>query len=128
MRDFEVYEPVPTSSVPPGTTIIGTRCVLRWKGSTVKARLVCQGYSEQITDRDSIYASTPTFATLNVLLATALSRSYKISIGDISTAFLHAGITSEEPIYVKAPPEYYDKDTTWKLKKAMYRLESAPKS
>jgi hypothetical protein len=76
-----------------------------------------------------VYAATPTFSTLKLILAHALNNDFSMYIGDVSTAFLHASVI--QPTYV-SPPEDYQTDSkenvVWKLKRAMYGLKSAPKS
>ena len=57
--------------------------------SEVRARIVATGCAEVI---NSIYASTPMFCVLRILLtvALALARSWVAATGDIATAVLHA--------------------------------------
>jgi hypothetical protein len=56
----------------------------------VRARIVAKGYTEHIEDQDDVYASTPLFAVLRILLALSLARGWIVQVGDISTAFLQA--------------------------------------
>ena len=49
--------------------IIDSRWVYRSKGDEVRARIVAKGYTEHIEDQDDVYASTPLFAVLRILLA-----------------------------------------------------------
>ena len=63
-----------------------------------------------------------------MLLALAASLGWKVRLGDVSTAFLHAGLPEGEEIFVQPPPEYYsDPDVIWRLKKALYGLKSSPR-
>ena len=65
---------------------------------------------------------------LRVLLLLALLRGYAIRLFDVSTAFLHAALSSDKPIYVWPPVEFYPGRTIiWLLKKAMYGLRSSPR-
>ena len=48
--------------------------VNRPKGDDVRARIVAKGYTEQIEDQDEVYASTPLFAVLRILLALSMAR------------------------------------------------------
>ena len=85
-----------------------------------------------------MYASTPTFGALRILLLFALALGLMINTFDVSTAFLHApiegkgGYTNE--VYVIPPPEYLQSrglppdSIAWKLKKAMYGLRGAPRA
>ena len=96
---------------------------------SVRSRLVCRGFNEVIESRDDVYAATPTFSTLKLILSHALNNSYSMYVGDVSTAFLHAQVI--QPTFVM-PPNDYQSDSkekvVWKLQKAMYGLKSAPKS
>ena len=65
---------------------------------------------------------------LRVLLLLALLRGYAIQLFDVSTAFLHAALSSDKPIYVWPPIEFYPgQRIIWLLKKAMYGLRSSPR-
>lgn len=68
--------------------------VNRPKGDDVQARIVAKGYTEQIEDQDDVYASTPLFAVLRILLALSMARGWTVQVGDVSTAFLHAPAAS----------------------------------
>ena len=47
---------------------------------------------------------------------------------DVSTAFLHATRTEEEPIYLRPPMEFYDEESTlWRVKRAVYGLKTSPR-
>ena len=74
LRQFHVFVEVPTSSLPLDVlrTAITTRWVHRWKGDTVRSRLVCRGFNEPVADEDQTYASTPllVMAKLLILYAT----------------------------------------------------------
>ena len=64
--------------------------------------------------------------TMRLLLCMAMSRNWGITLGDVSTAFLHAAMSGE--VYVWPPKEFYPNgDCLWRLKKAMYGLRQAPK-
>ena len=109
--------------------IIGSKWVHRNKGDEVRSRIVGLGYDEVIKDADDIYASTPLFAILRVILCIALARGWSIKVGDISTAFLHASIGATSNILLKPPAEFYtNRNILWRLKKAMYGLRSSPKA
>ena len=53
---------------------------------------MAKGYKEVVNDLDDIYASTPIFCILRILLTLALAMRWTIKAGDISTAFLHAAL------------------------------------
>ena len=131
MKLHDVYEEVSVDGLPPETIrgAIDTRWVHKYKTPTqMRSRIVAKGYNEKIDDSDSIYASTPLFVILRLLLILALARGWKIRFGDVSTAFLHTPITSLFT-YIWPPKEYYPSGRTlWRLKKAMYGLRSSPKA
>lgn len=109
--------------------IIGTKWVHRNKGGEVRSCVVGLGYDEGIKDSDDVYASTPLFAILRVVLCIALARSWSIRVGDIRTAFLHALLGATTNILLKPPTEFYtNRNIYWRLKKAMYGLRSSPKA
>ena len=87
--------------------IIGSKWVNRDKGEEVRCRIVGLGYDENIEDEDDIYASTPLFAILRVILVIALAMNWMIKVGDISTAFLHAFVASVTGILLRPPKEFY---------------------
>ena len=131
IKDYKVYEEVSAEGWTPAELrkVIKTRWVLVWKGDEVKARLVAKGYSQDVTDYDT-YASTPLLCSLKILLLVAQTRKLEILFADVSTAFLHAELQSDEIIYVEPPTEYYPKGShkvVWKLRKALYGLKTAPK-
>eukprot|EP00438_Fugacium_kawagutii_P020509 Skav212686 [mRNA] locus=scaffold1930:133681:135171:+ [translate_table: standard] len=108
--------------------IIGSRWVHREKGDEVRSRIVGLGYDENIKDADDIYASTPLFSILRIILCMAICRDWAVRVGDISTAFLHADINASG-ILLRPPSEFYsNKNILWRLKKAMYGLRSSPKA
>ena len=96
MKDFEVFEEAAVQDVDPNLLngAIDSRWVQRWKGIEIKSRLVAKGYTEKIEDLDDVYASTPMLVVLRTLMAIALAMSWKIATADISTAFLHAALSS----------------------------------
>ena len=90
---------------------------------------MAQGYSQELDDPDDSFASTPQLLSLKVLLLFALAKNYKIIIGDVQTAFLHAELPKDDkPIYVRPPKEYYGGlSKLWKLRRPLYGLRTAPK-
>ena len=76
MRAQKVYEVTDVTKLTPQQrqelnldNIIDSRWVYRSKGDEVRARIVAKGYTEHIEDQDDVYASTPLFAVLRILLA-----------------------------------------------------------
>ena len=93
---------------------IGSNWVHRNKGDEVRLRIVGLGYDEVIKDADDVYASTPLFAILRVILCIALARSWSVIVGAISAAFLHAMLSASTNILLKLPAEFYnDRNILW---------------
>ena len=129
MKKQGVYTEVNINDLTPEqqATIIESRWVLRDKGDKVRARIVAKGYTEQIEDADTIYASTPIFCILRILLTIAMTRQWTIKAGDISVAFLHTNAATKD-LFMWPPQEFYNNtwQTVWRLHKAMYGLRSSP--
>ena len=125
MRDFGVFDEVDIDKVTHEAleSAISTKWVkLRKPDGTVRCRIVARGYTQQVEDKDETFASTPSLTTLRLLLTLAVAKGWHISIGDISTAFLHALVS--EDFYVIPPLEFYPEGRTlWKLRKALYGLK-----
>ena len=104
LNSFDTYEEVPVSSVDDSifSTVMTLLWVHVWKGF-VKSRLCVRGYNQKVNDLDETYASTPVIYVLRILLVMALSRGWLISFYDISTAFLHAALNSDDPVYSWPP-------------------------
>ena len=109
-RVVEVFEEVQTSSLTDAQldTVISTRWVMvRNHDGTVRCRRVVRGY-DQVKETDDTFASTPSLKTLKLLLTLSVAFGWRISTFDISTAFLHALITTEG-IFVIPPLEFLPK-------------------
>jgi hypothetical protein len=128
----DVYEAIPLDTLTKEERdhLISSRWVDKWKGTSVKSRLVCRGFSEQVIDKDDTFASTPLLTTLRMLLTIGLSRGWNFYTGDISTAFLHAALEEGGRIIVRPPDDMQDElgPIAWRLKKAMYGLRTAPRT
>ena len=74
--------------------IIKSRWSFRQKGDIVRARIVAKEYTEEV--KDNVYASTPIFCVLRLLLTMSLVNKWKVKAGDISTAFLHAKAATDD--------------------------------
>ena len=111
MRKFDVFTEVPISSLPSETlrTAITTRWVHRWKGDSVRSRLVCRGFTEEVKDEGQTYASTPLLVMVKLLVLLSLSLNWHIEFWDVGIAFLHASVSAE--LYVAPPKEFYDQGT-----------------
>ena len=130
MKKFDVYDEVDTSawSAAEKKALVATKWVMAQKTpESVRARLVCKGFKEQIDDKDTVFAATPNFSTLMALLTVGLATDVQFHFMDISTAFLHAPVQHE--VYAQPPSEATSGSSiAWKLKRAMYGLRSAPAS
>ena len=101
MKNFDVFDEVPTSSLSEEalSEAISTRWVkVRKSDGTVRCRIVVRGYTQQVDDRDELFASTPSLTTLKLLLTLSSAFGWHIATGDVSTAFLHAAVDGD--IYV----------------------------
>ena len=111
--------------------IIESKWANKPKQDEVRCRIVAKGFLETIQDLDNIYARTPIFGILRILLTMAQRNHWTIQAGDVSTAFLHAPAATDN-LYMWPPPELYpsghNTTTVWKLNKAIYGLRSSPKS
>ena len=129
MLNFDVFEEFKMSDLTPEQleTVIPTRWVeTRKSDGTCRCRSAVRGYDQVVEDPDETYASTPSLLTLNTLLTLAVARGWRVTLADISTAFLHALMDGD--VWVHPPVEHYPEGgVVWKLKRALYGLESAPK-
>nr|GEW10628.1 putative reverse transcriptase domain-containing protein [Tanacetum cinerariifolium] len=129
----DVWELVPQ---PKNMTIIETKWVYRNKldeNSVVsrnKARLVAHGYNQQEgINYDETYAVVAMLESIRILLDYACALDYKLFQMDVKSAFLN-GLSIEE-VYAAQPPGFIDFEKpnhVYKLKKALYSLNQAPKA
>ncbi|CAE7938227.1 unnamed protein product [Symbiodinium sp. KB8] len=113
MKKFEVCDEVKIEDCT-GEQInaaLDCRWVKVWKGEN---ELICRGVVrgcvqnvEKSGEEANLSASTPLLVTMRLLLCMAMARNWGITLGDASTAFLHAAMSGK---------------CLWKLKKAMYGL------
>ena len=70
MKDQSVFTEVDGNTVTTEqqANIIESRRVLKQKHNEVRARVVAKGYTERVTDHDLVFASTPLFCILRILL------------------------------------------------------------
>ena len=97
----------------------------------MKCRLVAKDLKvkDLFRDKDELYAATPAFVTLKVLLTMALANRWGIWSLDIGAAFLHAKLPQDKKIFVWPPEDQLQfHGYLWQLEKAMYGLRVAPKS
>ena len=131
MKDFDVYDEVLVKDCTDEQVneALDCRWVKVWKNETdLRCRVVVRGCFQNVekNEEDNLFASTPSLVTMRLLLCMAMSRNWGRTLGDVSTAFLHAAMSGE--VYVWPPKEFYPNgDCLWKLKKAMCGLRQAPK-
>ena len=131
MRNFEVYDEVKVDDCTQEQIdgALDCRWVKVWKSEDeLRCRVVVRGCFQNVekSEEDNLFASTPSLVTMRLLLCVALARNWGITMGDVSTAFLHALMNEE--VFVWPPKEFYPEgDCLWRLKKAMYGLRQAPK-
>ncbi|CAI7848500.1 unnamed protein product, partial [Closterium sp. NIES-54] len=118
--------------LPPGKKAISSKLIFRHKygpdGALThyKSRLVAKGFQQtKGKDFDKIFAPVGKGTTLQVSLAMAANRGWRVKQMDITTAFLN-GIILEE-LYMLQPEGLDDgSGKVCELKKAIYGLKQAP--
>ena len=132
MKQQNVYTEVHIDTLSPQQrkNINQSRWALRNKGTEVRARIDAKGFTEPVTHIDNIYASTPIYSVLRLLLTISLNNNWIVRTGDISVAFLHAAAAATYDLHMYPPTEFYNKSDgiVWKLNKAIYGLRSSPKA
>ena len=131
MKEFDVYDEVLVKDCTEEQVneALDCRCIKVWKNEIdLRCKVVVRGCFQNVekNEEDNLFASTPSLVTMRLLLCMAMSRNWGITLGDVSTAFLHAPTSGE--VYVWPPKEFYPNgDCLWKLKKAMDGLRQVPK-
>ena len=134
LDEHEVEELVPSTEVPLGCSIIGTRWVFRVKtDERFKARLVVQDWAQQHgPDCFTTFAPIFRIESLRLLLAIAASRGWRVLAMHVQTAFLNGKL--EEDVYTKQAPETgfekinerTNRPLVMKLRKSLYGLCQSP--
>ena len=109
-----------------GNAICAKWAKTRKPDGCVRCRLVIHGFDQKSDQNvDDTFASTPSLATLKLLLTLAASFNWTVTCGDISTAFLYALITRQDLRVIFC--EFYPAgNVVWKLERALYGLRNAP--
>ena len=131
LHDHDVADLIPVSSVPAGSSIIGTRWVFRVKtDGRFKARVVVQGWAQQHgIDCFTTFAPVCRIGSQRLLLAIAAAHGWLVLAMDVQTAFLNG--TLSEDVYTYQAPGFEKLDgngqpLVWKLKKSLYGLRQSP--
>jgi hypothetical protein len=95
-----------------------------------KARLMTKGYAQvACLDFEETFAPVARLESIQILLAYATHRSFKLFQMDVKSAFLNGPI--KEEVYVEQPPGFEDDryhDHFYKLSKALYGVKQAPRA
>ncbi|WVZ70511.1 hypothetical protein U9M48_019172 [Paspalum notatum var. saurae] len=95
-----------------------------------KARLVAQGFCQKEgIDYEETFAPVAHLKAIRILLAFAASKGFKLQQMDVKSAFLNGFI--EEEVYVRQPFGFESArflDRVYKLRKALYGLNQAPRA
>ena len=74
------------------------RWVKVWKHENeMRCRVVVRGCFRNVekSEGDNLFTSTRSFVTMRLLLSMAMTRNWGITLGDVSTASLHAAMSGE---------------------------------
>lgn len=127
-----VYEAVPWAS--PLGRVVTCKWVFKVKrhadGSIerYKARLVARGFSQiEGIDYEETFAPVAKFQSIRIILALAAQHSLLLHQMDVKTAFLYGEL--QEEVYMEMPEGYGGGgDKVWRLIKALYGLQQAPRA
>ena len=62
-----------------------------------------------------------------MLLWISLREKWVVTLGDVSTAFLHAPLGPDAKVYIRPPQNLRKPVVLWKLHKALYGLRESPR-
>ena len=71
-----------------------------------QGRLVAKEIAAKQGPRRDVFAATPSAVANKILVIIACAEEESVSSGDFDRAFMHA--PTDEPVYVKPPPEDYE--------------------
>jgi hypothetical protein len=133
MKEKQVWDEVPRSSVPPGARILRVREVFKLKeneqGEVIqhKARFTVDGSGQKIgRDCGEVYARTGKYKTERFALSMCARLNSELKQFDVPVAFLNADV--EEEVYMEIPSGFGEPGTVAKLKKSLYGLKQAPRN
>ena len=92
LKDHDVADLVPITSLPPGAKAKGSRWLYKVKATGVmKARLIVQGWGQRHgIDCGGTYAPVSRFSSQLVLMGVSAERGYCVETMDVVTAFLQS--------------------------------------
>ena len=125
------FQVVPVSQAD-GSQTFGCRWVLKKKKgsdgkiSKVKARLVCQGFSQIESihyEPDQLYASVMSYNTFRMLLSICCAEGLQLHQRDVSQAFVQASL--DRPLYMRLPEHYKCPGYVLRLIRSLYGTKQA---
>ena len=90
----------------------------------MKARLVAQEVNHG--EWADVFAATPSWTSIRLLLQRAALNGWPVRIADISTAFLHAPMGPGERVYITPPATEKVPGKVWRLQRSLYGLRRSP--
>ena len=128
MDRLNVFEYVPTSTVPVGDKVISCRWVFKIKPDKYKARLVIRGFMQEDSSIEGgTFSPTVKFVTVRLLFALAAMMDWTVQQMDVCNAFLNADLPADKPIYMRCVDGYSYPGFVIKLRKALYGLKNSPR-
>jgi len=92
-----------------------------------KARFVAQGFKQvQGVDYGETYAPTSHRTTLRAMLSEVAQHDMELRQLDVKTAFLQSEL--EEEVYVEAPAGFETPGSVYRIRRALYGLQQAPRA
>ena len=124
------------TTLPKKKQVIGVKWIYKIKKNErgemekYKAHLVAKGFSQQHgVDYDEVFALVARLETIQLIIAFAAQKRWRIFQMDVKSAFLNGHL--EEDVYVEQPEGYIVKgqeNKVLKLKKALYGLKQVPRA
>ncbi|CAM9832998.1 unnamed protein product [Sphacelaria rigidula] len=133
IKNHEVADIIPASSIPSNNNIIGTRWVFEVKAhGRLKARLVVQGWSQRHgLNCGSTFSPVCRLESQRLLLAIATAKNWPTLALDVQIDFLNGKL--QETVFCRQPSGFKAFDPTtgepqvMRLKRALYGLRQSPK-
>ena len=111
MEELQLYKWTRVDDLPQDAKLIKTGWVRRWKGTTVRSRLVLKDFA--LTIRDDLYAPTPQPMSIRAVLLYAALQDYKVETGDLACAFMQADTSQRK--FAEPPQELRVPGWCWEL-------------